>query len=648
MKLFGKSGTAYTLEKTPFGSGGEGDVYRAFITKIVKLYKPGVVTEELKNKLDIMLRHPPDENVIAQVAWPLDLILDKNAECIGFTMPELSINAELGEVYKYPPALSISLHQKINIAQNICVVISAVHKAGYVFGDFNPRNIGLDTNTGLVSFLDTDTYHVKSPEGETTYRCNVCAPGYAAPELLEKCADFCIENPQASKNAYAMTPLPTFTRETDNFALAIHMFKLLMNGYTPFGGIIESASVSQSSPGVGDTAVRRDSYCFKPGFKPMSAAIPLLESFPLEISDLFTRAFIEGRKEPSKRPTAVEWYKALEKFLQTLVTCPDNPLHQYDAKNDACPYCEADDRYKSVVYGHSVQGDELKQTTYTPAPQVAPQSRAKPAVQVVQPVPHAQTIQASSGANASQLSAAKSQTAQKQGLHTNQNTRTQSVQQQLPPVSTNTALGTGTKSYFPSSVVELQHARVGDLIKFGSFEWKVLEVKRHKLLIISNCIIEQRRYGKLSIFGNMTWKKSEIRKYLNSDFLLKFSPREIDMILRSDVPNPDNKWYGISGGDSTDDKVFLLSIDEVVKYFGDSGQLTNRPSGASGISDMYNSQRIARDARVSASWWWLRSPGYHPDFAADVDYVGNLDMRGSNVSWSGGGVRPALWLNLTP
>ena len=60
-----------------------------------------------------------------------------------------------------------------------------------------------------------------------TYRCNVCAPGYAAPELLQKCSDYVAQKPSASKNAYAETPLPTFTQETDNFALAIHVFKLL-------------------------------------------------------------------------------------------------------------------------------------------------------------------------------------------------------------------------------------------------------------------------------------------------------------------------------------------------------------------------------------------------------------------------------------
>jgi hypothetical protein len=31
----------------------------------------------------------------------------------------------------------------------------------------------------------------------------------------------------------------------------------------------------------------------------------------------------------------------------------------------------------------------------------------------------------------------------------------------------------------------------------------------------------------------------------------------------------------VSGGNDTTDKIFILSIEEVVQYFGDSGQLAN-------------------------------------------------------------------------
>ena len=389
MTLTGINRTTYRLGTAAIGSGGEGDIYSVLGMegKVAKIYKPGAMTDELEEKLKYMVQKPPSEAVLSQVAWPLDVVYDKSGKCSGFIMPGLHINAELGEIYKYPSVLPLSASQKINIAQNICAVIAEVHQAGYVFGDFNPRNIGLDKNTGLVSFLDTDTYHVMDSSQNKTYRCNVCAPGYAAPELLERCSEYVAKNPTASKNAYAQTPLPTFTQETDNFALAIHIFKLIMNGYTPFGGIIETASVSQSSPGVGDAAVRRDSYCFKPGYKHQSAAILPLESLPQEIADLFTRAFILGKIDPKQRPSAEEWHGALTRYADTMVTCGNNPLHQYDKKNTTCPLCEADNRYAAII-GAPAPAPTIKQAPYTPPqePVQTPIPQYQPA-QVATPPP---------------------------------------------------------------------------------------------------------------------------------------------------------------------------------------------------------------------------------------------------------------------
>lgn len=49
-------------------------------------------------------------------------------------------------------------------------------------------------------------------------------PGYVAPELIKACKG----------TTYADCPGPTFTEETDNFSLAIHCFRMLMNGCHPF------------------------------------------------------------------------------------------------------------------------------------------------------------------------------------------------------------------------------------------------------------------------------------------------------------------------------------------------------------------------------------------------------------------------------
>jgi hypothetical protein len=181
-------------------------------------------------------------------------------------------------------------------------------------------------------------------------------------------------------------------------------------------------------------------------------------------------------------------------------------------------------------------------------------------------------------------------------------------------------------------------------VQFGGCDWRVLDVQGDRALLLTENIIEIREYH--SSFIDITWASCELRQYLNGDFLRKFSSQDQSRIWLANNCNSDNQWFGTKGGDSTTDKVFLLSIEEVVKYFGDSGQLHKRPKKDSWwIDDKYNNERMAK-YEDKAWWWWLRSPGIRNGGAASVYRVGGLYMGGNSVNRVGGGVRPALWLNL--
>jgi hypothetical protein len=113
---------------------------------------------------------------------------------------------------------------------------------------------------------------------------------------------------------------------------------------------------------------------------------------------------------------------------------------------------------------------------------------------------------------------------------------------------------------------------IGDIIDFSDYQWKVLDIKENKMLIISDQIIEQRDYHDKK--ETITWEHSEIRHYLNNSFLERFSSSDKERILTTHNINADNPWYGSFGGADTVDRVFLLSLDEVVRlYFGDSSRL---------------------------------------------------------------------------
>jgi len=177
---------------------------------------------------------------------------------------------------------------------------------------------------------------------------------------------------------------------------------------------------------------------------------------------------------------------------------------------------------------------------------------------------------------------------------------------------------------------------------FGGYTWRVLDEQDGKMLLITEDIIEQRPYN--ADDEDVTWETCALRAYLNGEFYSKFSAQEQAMILETRNTNADNQWSGTDGGNDTMDKVFLLSIEEVVKYFGDSGQLKNRPEYKWWIDDQYNSERVAKFIN-DGSWWWLRSPGCDQGRAAGVSLVGIVYLYGNTVT-NEFDVRPALWLSL--
>jgi len=197
-------------------------------------------------------------------------------------------------------------------------------------------------------------------------------------------------------------------------------------------------------------------------------------------------------------------------------------------------------------------------------------------------------------------------------------------------------------------------------LQFGNYRWRVLDVQSDKALLITEDVIEKRPYNVK--YAGVTWETCTLRKYLNGEFLQKFTGEEQGKIAETRIGNPDNLWYGTSGGSNTTDKIFLLSLEEVDRYFGNSGDYQQKrlkkykngrwiaDSYGSVFSNVHDSDRQAK-FNNGACWWWLRSPGDISNYAAYVGTVGfvgvyGIHVYGDHVRSDSGGVRPALWLNL--
>ena len=205
---------------------------------------------------------------------------------------------------------------------------------------------------------------------------------------------------------------------------------------------------------------------------------------------------------------------------------------------------------------------------------------------------------------------------------------------------------------------------VGGSLFFGSYEqdgdesngkeeieWIVLEKETDRILVISKSVLDHQPYN--TVCTDVTWSNCSLRQWLNDEFLnAAFSEEEKAAIPAVGVSADENPEYSTDPGSATQDKNFLLSINEVNRYFSSDNVRTVHPTAYA------KEQGAFVEETTGNSWWWLRSPGKNRSYAASVfvngvvNYSGYYTItgsfnQGSGVNYWGGSVRPVLWIDLT-
>lgn len=182
--------------------------------------------------------------------------------------------------------------------------------------------------------------------------------------------------------------------------------------------------------------------------------------------------------------------------------------------------------------------------------------------------------------------------------------------------------------------------KVGNLVTFSKNHWLVLDVQANKALIISTNPF-YRPYDDTPYYYSRkeepyTWEISYLRKYLNGEYYNNFTIPERNRILTTNLLNEDNPDWGSEGGNNTQDKIFVLSASEMLKYCDTIMEFSNKHS------------------YLHWSSGWLRTPGRYPNrttaqyfFMRDnknnsysylkIDYEGD-DPRGEKS------INPAMWI----
>ncbi len=176
----------------------------------------------------------------------------------------------------------------------------------------------------------------------------------------------------------------------------------------------------------------------------------------------------------------------------------------------------------------------------------------------------------------------------------------------------------------------------GEYILFGNYwqgadqksgkspiEWRILDRNDREMLLISryelDCVPFDDRYS-----DNNTWKGSKLRRWLNGSFMKEsFTAAEQEWITLSHVEN-------FHGGD-TEDRIFILSIEEAKTYFRNGEDRKCSPT------PFAKAQKPVSHLGISP--WFLRSPHWYG--VAIVSKGGVLHL-GTNCGNPRITVRPVL------
>lgn len=199
-----------------------------------------------------------------------------------------------------------------------------------------------------------------------------------------------------------------------------------------------------------------------------------------------------------------------------------------------------------------------------------------------------------------------------------------------------------------------ENIMVGENVILGSYPqgangevlpivWEVLAVQDDRVLVVSRDILDAQPFH--SEEAALRWEDCALRAWLNGEFMnAAFSGEELESVCDPepvDDPMGGFLWsaFGLeTATDSIGDRVFLLSMDDIDRYFPDEDEDSLFCSGESAQFTQYAAAKGNTDL-----CWWLRSSMAGSPMAYIISPCNSIGM--SRISANNAqGVRPAMWL----
>ena len=175
-------------------------------------------------------------------------------------------------------------------------------------------------------------------------------------------------------------------------------------------------------------------------------------------------------------------------------------------------------------------------------------------------------------------------------------------------------------------------------------KWRVLSVDGSDAFLMADQCLDTQPYNEEN--EDVTWETCTLRTWLNDTFWNNaFSTNDKNAIRYTTVINEDNSYYETEGGNTTVDKVYVLSEREAYNTIYGFGSIY-------GVSATRKS-KVSEYAKECGAYtsgenghWWLRTPGENADDAMRAEYDGWISRVGNPVTTIYHTVRPVLHINL--
>ncbi|MDR6906423.1 serine/threonine protein kinase [Agromyces sp. 3263] len=274
------------------GEGGEGAVYEADRSTVVKIFDKDHLTRHRKEKIELLV----SRNLRAKgLCIPSAVVRNSHGEFVGYVMPKASGREFQRTIFnkrkferEFPSWRKADL---VDICISFLEMVQYLHSMNVIVGDINPKNLMVDERKN-VFVIDADSWQLEG------YPCPVGTPMFTSPAMLGKTYSNDLR-----------------TMEDELFAVATMLFMIVMTGQFPY--------IRTGTDGDMVQLIKEGNFAFQYENRnnkdqPDGDWKYMWSHIHKPVKDLFWHTFHrEGRRYKS-RPTAGEWLEAFKAYKNYL------------------------------------------------------------------------------------------------------------------------------------------------------------------------------------------------------------------------------------------------------------------------------------------------------------------------------------------